>query len=83
VVEISRHQTEEPVPEDLREPYEAALAQLPALAAAAASRPWDEPMLQSVLGAIAVAKGPAEVAEAAAELTLEVAREFLEWFAER
>jgi hypothetical protein len=40
-------------------------------------------MVQSVLGAIAVTKGSADVAEAASELTVEVAREFLDWFAER
>jgi hypothetical protein len=82
-VEICRQRKAEPIPEDLNGPYTAALARLPRLAAAAADRPWDEPMLQSVLGAIAVAKGPVEVAEAASELTLEVARDFLVWFAER
>ena len=40
-------------------------------------------MLQSVLAAVAIVKGPVEVAEAVSELTSEVAREFLEWFAER
>ena len=40
-------------------------------------------MLQSVLGAVAVAKGPVEVAEAASELTLDVAQDLLVWFAER
>jgi hypothetical protein len=40
-------------------------------------------MLQSVLGAIAVAKGPVELAEAASELTLDVAPDFLAWFAQR
>jgi hypothetical protein len=83
VVEICRQRTAEPIPEDLREPYMASLAKLPSLAAAAADRPWDAPMLQSVLGAIAVAKGPVEVAEAAAELTPEIARDFLIWLAER
>jgi hypothetical protein len=83
VVEICRQRTAEPIPEDLRGPYNTALAQLPRLAAAAADRPWDEPMLQSVLGAIAVAKGPTEVAEAASELTLDVARDFLIWFTQR
>ena len=58
-------------------------AQLPALAAAVAARPWDQEMLQSVLAAIAVAKGSVDVAEAAFELTTEVAREFLVWFGER
>jgi hypothetical protein len=82
-VEICRQRTGIAIPDDLREPYFDALAQLPALAAAAASRPWDEAMVQSVLGAIAVTKGSADVAEAASELTVEVAREFLDWLAER
>jgi hypothetical protein len=42
-----------------------------------------EPMLQAVLGAIAVTKGPVEVAEAATELTAEAARDFLSWLAEQ
>lgn len=83
VVEICRQKTAEPIPEDLHESYTTAIALLPLLASEAANRPWDEPMLQSVLGAIAVAKGPVEVAEAASELTLDVARDFLVWFAER
>jgi hypothetical protein len=82
-VEICRQRTGIAIPDDLREPYFDALAQLPALAAAAASRPWDEAMVQSALGAIAVTKGSADVAEAASELTVEVAREFLDWLAER
>jgi hypothetical protein len=82
-VEICRQRTGEPIPEDLRDPFFAALAQLPALAGAAAAQPWDEAMLQSVLGAIAVTKGSVDVAEAAFELTPEVAREFLDWFARR
>jgi hypothetical protein len=82
-VEICRQRSDEPIPDDLRESYFDDLARLPGLAAAAASRPWDDAMLQSVLGAIAVVKGPVDVAEAALELTGEVAREFLDWFAER
>ena len=77
-VEICRQRTGEPIPEDLRDAYTSALAQLPGLAAVAAARPWDEAMLRSVLAAIAVTKGSAEVAEAVLELTSEVAREFLE-----
>jgi hypothetical protein len=82
-VEICRQRTGEPIPDDLRDSYTSALAQLPHLAAAAADRLWDEAMLQSVLGAIAVTKGPVDVAEAVSELTSEVARDFLEWLAER
>jgi hypothetical protein len=82
-VEICRQRTQEPIPEDLRDAYTHALAKLPTLAAAAAVRAWDDAMVQSVLGAIAVAKGAVDVAEAVLELTPEVAREFLDWFAER
>lgn len=82
-VEICRQRNGKAIPDDLRDPFFDALARLPALAAAAAARPWDEAMLQSVLGAIAVTKGTVDVAEAASELTPEVAREFLDWFAER
>jgi hypothetical protein len=82
-VEICRRRTGEPIPEDLRDSYRRALVQLPELAAAAAARHWDEAMLQSVLAAIAVTKGSADVAEAAMELTPEVAHEFLDWFRER
>jgi hypothetical protein len=78
-VEICRQRTNEPVPSDLAEAYFASLAQLPGLIAAAADRPWDEPMVQSALAALAAVKGAVEVAEAAAELTPEVAKEFLEW----
>jgi hypothetical protein len=81
-VELCRQRTEQPIPEDLRDAYTDALAELPNLAAAAAHRPWDDAMLQSVLGALAVTKGPVDVAEAVLELTQEVAREFLDWFAE-
>jgi hypothetical protein len=82
-VEICRQRSEEPIPEDLRDAYAKALAKLPTLAAAAAGRPWDEQMLRSVLAAVAVTKGAVDFAEAVLELTPEVAREFLDWFAER
>jgi len=82
-VEICRQKTAKPVPDDLSDDYTSSLRQLPHLAAAAADRPWDEPMVQAVLSAIAVTKGPVEVAEAATELTAEVAREFLGWLAEQ
>lgn len=82
-VEICRQRTGEPVPEDLRGGYQSALAELPALAAASAARPWDEATLVSVLSAIAATKGPVDIAEAVLELTSEVASEFLAWFADR
>ena len=76
-VEICRRRTGTEVPEDLRDAYASALEQLPALAAAAASRPWDEGMLRSVLAAVAVAKGSADIAEVVLELDPETARGFL------
>lgn len=82
-VEVCRQRTGEPIPDDLRDSYFTALAELPALAAAAAVHPWDEPMLQAVLGAIAAAKGQVDVAEAVSDLTSEAARAFLDWSASR
>lgn len=82
-VEICRQRTREPVPEDLHEAYFQSLAQLPALVAAAADHPWDAPMVQSALAAIAAVKGTVDVAEAASELAPDVAREFLAWFEQR
>ena len=59
------------------------LHQLPGLAAAASARPWDEDMVASVLAAIAAAKGNVKVAEAALELSPDVAANFLEWLADQ
>jgi hypothetical protein len=77
-VEICRQRTGEPIPEDLRDAYTSALAQLPGLAAAAAARPWDEGCFDQFT-AIAVAQGPVDVAEAVLELTSEVAHESSNW----
>jgi hypothetical protein len=44
---------------------------------------WDDGFLCSALSAIAVAKGQPLVAEAAMELSADVAREFMEWFRAR
>jgi hypothetical protein len=71
------------VPEDLRSAYLESLAQLPSLVAQASSRAWDPGFLRCTLAAVAAAKGQPGVAEAALELTPEVAQEFLEWFFER
>lgn len=82
-VEICRQRQGTPVPEDLERAYFAALSQLPALAAAAASRPWDGDMVACVLAAIAVVKGDASVAEAALELSTDGASSYLQWLADR
>lgn len=82
-VEICRQKTATPVPEDLRQAYFTALARLPSLVAAAADREWDDSFLACILAAIAAAKGYGTVAEAAQELTPDVAGEFMEWFFKR
>ena len=82
-VEICRQRHGMTVPTELEEAYYSALSQLPGLAATAASRPWDENMVASVLAAIAAAKGNVKVAEAALELSPDVAATFLEWLADQ
>lgn len=82
-IEICRRKCAIEVPADLSAAYFDALAQLPTLVAAAASRRWDDDFLACALAAIAIAKGQVEVAEAVLELTPAVAAEFNEWFAER
>lgn len=83
VVEISRQQKDVLVPDDLRADYFAALAALPKLVAAAADKDWDAGFLSCALAAIAAAKGYGAVAEAALELSPDVAPEFLDWFYSR
>ncbi len=82
-IEVCRKKQSIQVPSELAEAYFAALNRLPALIAQAASREWDAGFLQCALAAIAAVKGGADVAEAALELTPDVASEFLEWFYER
>jgi hypothetical protein len=78
-VECCRIKKEVPIPSDLIWDYKLALSQLPRLVADASKRSWDEGFLQCALGAIAVAKGQAVVAEAAMELNSETAERFLKW----
>jgi hypothetical protein len=82
-VEICRQKTATPIPDDLREAYFAALVCLPTLVAAAAVRECDGGTLACILSSIAAAKGYGAVAEAAQELTPDVATEFMEWFFKR
>jgi hypothetical protein len=72
-VEICRRNKGVEIPADLKAGYLDALARLPALAAQAAGRDWDDEFLRGVLAAIAAAKGSAAVAEAALELSPTVA----------
>lgn len=81
-VEICRQRRDIVVPPDLRPAYDAALAALPRLVAAAASRVWDDEFLACALGALAAAKGSASVAEVALELTEEIAEDVLVWLDE-
>jgi hypothetical protein len=82
-VEICRKRHNVLVPPDLRDVYVAALTALPRLVAATADRAWDDEFLACALAALAVAKGSSDVAEAALELTPEVAGDFLAWLDDR
>ena len=77
-VEICRLRNAVTVPPDLQMAYFAALAQLPALAAAVPSKLRDPGFLASALSAVAASAGQAEIAEAVLELTSAAqAKEFL------
>ena len=82
-VEICRCKANEDVQEDLKAPYFEALARLPALVAAAAKANWNPDYLACCMAAIAVAKGQPIMAEAALELTPDVAKSFVAWFHEQ
>jgi len=82
-IEICRRKQRLEVPRELAVAYFDALARLPSLVAEASARDWDADFLQCALSAIAAAKGQPLVAEAAQELSPEVAGEFMEWFFER
>jgi hypothetical protein len=82
-VEICRAKNEVDVPEDLAPDYFAALSRLPSLVAEASPREWDADFLACALSAVAAAKGQPAVAEAALELSPDVASEFLKWLSDR
>lgn len=82
-VEVCRTKKGVAVPDDIAPAYFESLSRLPALVAAASSRQWDEGFLCCALSAVAAAKGQPAVAEAALELSSDVAGEFMEWFYER
>jgi hypothetical protein len=82
-VEICRRKNGTPIPPDLDHAYFAALARLPSLVADAASREWDPGFLACAMAAVAVAKGQGAMAEAAMQLSPEVARSFLDWMQEQ
>lgn len=78
-VEVCRSRTQEPIPSDLEPSYREALARLPKLVAEAATEAWTPELLSCALAAIAAAKGYPSVAEAALELSPEVAEQFMKW----
>jgi hypothetical protein len=78
-VEICRAKTGAEIPKDLEPAYLDALSRLPELIGVASRRPWESGFLACALAALPAAKGQPGVAEAALELTPEVADEFLEW----
>ena len=82
-VEICRNKSGVQVPEDLKVPYFEALARFPTLVAAAASSNWAPEYLSCCMAALAVAKGQPAMAEAALELTPEVAASFMAWAEEQ
>ena len=82
-VEICRAKNEHVVPEDLAPGYFGALSRLPLLVAEASSREWDAGFLACALSAIAAAKNQPAVAEAALELSPDIAAEFTEWLSNR
>ena len=82
-VEICRARKKVVVPADLAPAYFEALSRLPALVAAASSRPWDASFLSCALSAIAAAKDQPAVAEAVLELSPEASKEFMEWWFNR
>jgi hypothetical protein len=83
MVEIDRQRKQITVPADLSEAYFGALRELPGLVAEAAERDWDDEFLACALAALAAAKGAGIVAEAALEMTPDVATEFMDWFGDR
>ncbi len=72
-VEICRSRKDVSVPAELLPAYIGALRQLPVLIGAAAGRAWGADFLRCAMAALAAAKGFAEVAEAAMELSPELA----------
>jgi hypothetical protein len=67
----------------LADEYYEALRRIPALIGSAASRDWDDSILQCALAAFAAAQGRGSTAEAILELSPGVASKFLDWFYEQ
>ncbi|HTU49994.1 MAG TPA: hypothetical protein VMF56_05325 [Acidobacteriaceae bacterium] len=82
-IEICRQRESISVPVELSLAYFDALSKLPELVGAAAVREWDPDFLTAAMAALAAGKGFGSVAEAALELDLATAKEFLDWFHSR
>lgn len=83
-VEICRHRSGTPVPEDLEGPYLRALSQLPRLVEQASGRPWNAAFTACALSALAVAKEQHDLAEALLAMSSpETLDEFLDWSSDR
>ena len=72
-----------PIPPELRESYFHALQRLPSLVAVAARSSFSAERLACCLAAIAAATGQPGMAEAALELSPEVAASFLQWLGDQ
>jgi hypothetical protein len=82
-IEICRQRENISVPVDLSLAYFEALSKLPELLGAATAREWDPEFLTAAMAALAAGKGFGSVAEAALELDLATAKDFLDWFHSR
>jgi hypothetical protein len=82
-IEICRQRANISVPVDLSPAYFEALSKLPELVGAATAREWGPDFLTAAMAALAAGKGFASVAEAALELDLATAKDFLDWFHSR
>ena len=78
-IEVARYEGRGPtVPDDLIGSYKEALARVPAMASKLLGRDMGEEELRVILAACASAKGFASIGEAIAELTPDLAKQFLE-----
>lgn len=82
-IELARSKQGVRVPTDLDDDYHQSIARFPALAAIAATRPWDTARCRSILAAIAVAKSQVETAELLIEIDDGDTNSVLEWYFSR
>ena len=82
-IELARHSHQTEVPSDFSADYRRALDSIPALAASAASRPWDANFCQSVLAAIAASRAQYDIAKFVIDVDTSDISEVLEWYSMR